>query len=363
MLAVAAVLILNAAVGAAPAAAAPPHTWDACDSAAAPAGQRCTRPRGLAADPDNGHIFVGDGGNARIVELSPWGGFLRAWGWDVVASGPGEDTSAPEDQFEVCVPADGDVCQTGVSGSGVGQFQNPSSVALDSAGNVYVYDPATHRVQKFSPSGQFLLMFGGDVNQGGGVPANPGDVCAAAHVANGDTCGAGSLGAGNGEFGAVDNFSTQLAITASDKVYVGDVGRIQRFDTSGAYQGQVTIAGETVQHLAVDSAGNLYIAYRGNFQGNKPDVVKIAPVDGPAGSTLATFKAANPHGLAVAENGEVYVFDAATIRIKHFNAAANELEAFGGGLGGQLDRPGRQRRHDRRRSGRLLRQSRNRLLL
>ena len=320
--------------------AAPPHLWDACDNIdpSVPAGQRCGLPRGLAADPDTGHVFVGDQLNSRVVELSAWGEFIKAWGWDVVATGPGDDTIGPEDQFEVCVPAAGDVCKAGIQGSGIGQFELPSGIALDSAGNVYVFDTFAHRVQKFSPEGQFLLMFGGGVNQGGGTPENPGNVCTAAHVASGDICGAGSTGSANGQFGEGGPLSTLIAITASDKVYVGDVERVQRFDTNGIYQGQMTIAAETVHHLAADSAGNLYLAYRSFGNNSKPDAVKVAPVDGPIGPTLATYKATNPRGLAVAPNGEVYVFDAADSTIKRFASGAtppegaNPLESFGEGL-------------------------------
>ncbi len=127
-------------------------------------------PGGIATDPNNGHVLVVDGQFRRIDEFTPWGNFVKAWGWDVVASGPGDDASAPEDQFEICVPASGDACKPGTAGAGTGQLNFSQGVAVDSEGGVYVFDRDTHRVQKFDSEGHFLLAWGGDV-----VAHGPGD--------------------------------------------------------------------------------------------------------------------------------------------------------------------------------------------
>ena len=114
----------------------------------------CEIPRGIATQPEApGHVYVVDQEKSRIVEFDAWGRFVRAWGWDVVETGPGDDTSAPEDQFEICLPADGDVCKPGVRGAGAGQFNTPQGVALDSEGSVYVVDFSNLRVQKFDAEG------------------------------------------------------------------------------------------------------------------------------------------------------------------------------------------------------------------
>jgi len=46
------------------------------------------------------------------------------------------------------------------SGGGQGQFDNPSDLAFDQQGCIYVTDSGNFRVQKFDPEGRFLLMFG-----------------------------------------------------------------------------------------------------------------------------------------------------------------------------------------------------------
>ena len=51
------------------------------------------------------------------------------------------------------------VLSWGSSGSGNGQFGEPTDVAVDGAGNVFVVDPTNKKVQKFTPSGAFLTGF------------------------------------------------------------------------------------------------------------------------------------------------------------------------------------------------------------
>jgi hypothetical protein len=55
----------------------------------------------------------------------------------------------------------------------------PFSVAVEqSTGDVYASDPVNFRVEKFGPSGEFLLMFGKKVNTKGATEAEQ-DVCTA----------------------------------------------------------------------------------------------------------------------------------------------------------------------------------------
>jgi DNA-binding beta-propeller fold protein YncE len=334
LLTLAALALAAAAIVPTGALAAPPEFWQA------EVGQSIPGARGVAASPTTGHVFVSDQEGSRVVEFTAWGSLVKIWGWDVVESGPGD--TAPANQFEICVPANGDKCKDGMPGAGVGQFQTAMGVAVDSTGDVYVAETSTsRRVQKFSPQGEFLLSFGGGVNQGGGTPESPGNVCTSAHIENGDTCGAGKEGSGPGEFSSPLSIRNEIASTPDDKVWVADEERIQRFNTSGEYQGQVNVPGEDINSLAVDAAGNLYAAYRlkPDFFQAKEDLRKLDPT---SGAVLLSFKAKNPRGVAVAGNGDVYVFDKDALgnnvgRIRHFDLAAKEVEApFGGDLNGLL---------------------------
>ncbi|HEX5763189.1 MAG TPA: hypothetical protein VFY04_08725 [Solirubrobacterales bacterium] len=326
-------LLMIASVFAPAANAAPAELWTKCTTGTA--AEQCSVPRGVESAPltapNAGHIFVADQTGRRVSEFTAWGVFVKTWGWDVVASGPGDDVVAPEDQFEICLPDAGDTCKAGVQGNvGVGQFGTVAGIAVDSAGNVYVFDPPARRVQKFSPSGQFLLMFGGGVNQGGGTPANPGNVCTAQHIANGDVCGAGATGSANGQFGAVQGLGDYIsvdtlgtAVATDDKVYAGDVGRIQRFDSDGVWQASIAVP-ETTNSLATDATGNLYVTYINASNNNKPNVRKLDPAQSTA-SELCQFEASNPRAVAIAPDGEVYAFNknGADSRILRFSSTCS----------------------------------------
>ena len=75
----------------------------------------------------NGDIIVSDGHggntNARIVKFTPDGKFIAAWG---------------------------------KRGSGPGEFGVNHSVAIDSAGRIYVADRSNNRIEIFSPDGAFV---------------------------------------------------------------------------------------------------------------------------------------------------------------------------------------------------------------
>src|SRR6266542_2925016 len=178
-------------------------------------GGELNGPNGVATDAA-GNVYVAELTNSRIQKFDSSGGFLRAWGKDVVTGGG--------TGFEICtVAAD---CKSAAPSSGLGgEFNGPSSVAIDAAGNVYVADASNNRIQKFDSSSSFLRAWGKDV-----ASAAPGDtgtgfeVCVAA---NGDTCKAGTTGGLGGEF----NNPAGLATDASGNVYVADFAsnRIQKF--------------------------------------------------------------------------------------------------------------------------------------
>src|SRR3954447_25467588 len=189
-------------------------------------GGELSSPSGIATDAA-GNVYITETGNRRIQKFDSSGGFLRAWGKDVITSGQPGDTGTG---FEVCtVAAD---CEAGALGSLGGELRSPSGVATDAAGNVYVADTTNNRIQKFDSSGTFLRAWGKDVASAG--PGNTGtgfEVCGAA---NGDTCQAGATGGLGGEL----NSPRGLATDAAGDVYVADTtnNRIQKFaDTPPAF--------------------------------------------------------------------------------------------------------------------------------
>jgi DNA-binding beta-propeller fold protein YncE len=139
----------------------------------------------------------------------------------------------------------------GSQGSADGQFDGPSSVAVDSQGNVYVVDSGNARVQKFDSTGNFLLKWGsygktsGQFRTPAGIAVDAsGDVYVAdsgnRRIQKFDGSGNfllqwGSLGYDPGQFAAMGG----VAIDHQGAVYVLDLyygnGRIQKFDSGGAF--------------------------------------------------------------------------------------------------------------------------------
>ena len=181
-------------------------------------------PNGIGVD-SNDNVYVTDGSNAeRIQKFDSNGDFLRLWGKDVVNGGG--------TGFEICV--DGvDTCKIGITSTGLaGEFNDPTRIAVDEAGGVYVVDASLQRVQKFDVNGNFERLWGKDVVASG--PGNTGlgfEICVAA---NGDTCKVGAGGGLAGEF----ILPIGVATDPSGGVYIGEQNghRIQKFDRSGNFE-------------------------------------------------------------------------------------------------------------------------------
>jgi hypothetical protein len=90
------------------------------------------RPRGIAVAPD-GSLYVADTDNHRIQHLDRGGNPLEVWG------------------------SFADLTQGEAPG---GTFFEPWGIAIGPDGSVYVADTWNHRIQKFSPNGEFLNMWG-----------------------------------------------------------------------------------------------------------------------------------------------------------------------------------------------------------
>lgn len=247
--------------------------------------------RGIDSDEGSpGHIFLADTNNSRVVEFTSRGDFVKAWGWGV------RDGAA---ELQVCNGETG--CQAGLAGSTVGQLDSPNGIAVDDAGDVYVFERPNHRVSKFNRDGEFLLMFGGDVNKTTGA-----NVCTRADLEGGDECGIGVVGEGDGEF-VNETFNDYLDVGPTDTIFVGDKGRIQEFGQDGSFQGEIAVE-ETVASLAIDEAGNFYVALNGAGVFNLSNVRKLAAGGGQG--VPAVFEPVERPGSIVADDeGNIYVVD------------------------------------------------------
>ncbi|HEU5252650.1 MAG TPA: DUF6531 domain-containing protein [Solirubrobacterales bacterium] len=184
-------------------------------------------------------------------------------------------------------------------GSGDGQLKDPSALALDAAGNIWIADTSNNRVQKFSPGGQFLAKWG-------------------------------SFGAANGTLAAPNG----IAVDAAGTVWVSDVFKVQRFTQSGSFLEKVggtsAATGQIVQpqSLATDAEGHVLVAETGADRvllfDEEGDYVRAlgGPGTGPGQFTNPTEVAAGPDGV-------VLVADNKANNIQLFNAAGDYITGFG----------------------------------
>ncbi len=208
-------------------------------------------PRGLAVD-SMGNVIFADTVNRRVRKVSPNGVITAFAGTGEVGSG-GDGGQAKDATFNL-----------------------PSGVAIDAAGNVYISDSNTHRVRKVAPDGVITTVAGTGVG----------------------------FGAYNGD-----------GILAKDAELAGPQG------------------------LAADKDGNLYIADRNNNRIRKVTIAdgKISTVAGTGlfgfsgdGGSAIEADLALPTGVAVDAAGNIYIADQGNNRIRKVNAFDKKITTIAG---------------------------------
>jgi hypothetical protein len=192
------------------------------------------------------------------------------------------------------------------------RFLNPTAVAVDASGNIYVADGGDHTIRKISAGGSVTTLAGSSGQAG-------------------SNDGTGS--------GALFLYPYAVAVDASGNVYVADSGNnnIRKVTAGGSVStlaGAAGFAGSTdgtgtaalfnmPQGITVDSTGNVYVADTNNSTIRKITaagvVSTLAGVPGQTGGADGTGGSArfsNPFGLAVDTAGNIYVadYDNSTIR-------------------------------------------------
>ncbi|MDB5025668.1 MAG: hypothetical protein JWP78_3423 [Mucilaginibacter sp.] len=290
---------------------------------------RFNHPFGITVDAA-GNVYIADQGNSVIRKMDPSGRVSTFAGMAAVqGSANGADTTASfYKPFGVATDASGNVyvadagnnqiriitpgglvstlAGTGAAGAAGGRdtatFNSPLGVAVDRGGNVYVADYGNNLIRKISAAGVVSTL-----------------------------AGTGATGADNGAGNiATFNLPEGVAVDASGNVYVADNGNdlIRKITPEGvvstlAGSGRAGSAGGTGPAasfnspfgVAVDGAGNVYVADSGNNLIRKIDpsgAVTTFAGSGARGAGNAKGLAATfntPSGVAADAAGNVYVAD------------------------------------------------------
>jgi DNA-binding beta-propeller fold protein YncE len=225
-----------------------------------------TLPYGVDVDPD-GNVWIADRGNHRVQKFDPDGKFLMKVGSEGNEDlEPGSELGKFDNPRHVAVDkelkyfyvADSKnhriqkffingtyVTSFGSLGAGAGQFNLPTTIVIDSNGDLFVNERGNERIQKLDPEGNPLLMFGSRGSNGSN------QFCHMEHI-------------------AIDKF---------DNIYVTDPQsdpgcslepKVKKFDSEGNFITEWGSFGEgdgqfiDPEHLAVDSRGYVYVSDRSN---------------------------------------------------------------------------------------------------
>lgn len=241
-----------------------------------------SNPKGIAVD-TAGNVYVADAVNNRIRKISSKG---------VVTTLAGNGTS-------------GFIDGLGTQAS----FYNPSAIAVDAIGNVYVADEKNHSIRKITPLGEVNTLAGNGVS--------------------------GSIDGNGAE--ASFNYPSGIALDNSGNVYVADfsnhkirkitpgglVSTLAGSGSIGRANGLGTLASfHNPTGISVDKAGNVYVADAGNHQIRKINTqgtVSTLPCTESEGSisNLATNTGFyNPSSVITDGKGSIYVTDQNNNRIR-----------------------------------------------
>ena len=305
-------------------------------------------PTGVAADVA-GNVYIADASNDRIRKVDSSG---------IITTVAGTRDYGPAGDGGLAVSA---------------WLFYPTGVVVDVAGNVYIADSRNHRIRKVDTSGIITTVAGsGGSGFGDGGPAvsallnyprgvavdGAGNLYIAAfggRIRKVDTSGVITTVAGTGDpgFGGDDGQAVAARLADPDDVaadgagnlYIADTAnsRIRKVDTTGVI---TTVAGtgsygslggfggdggpavsallNYPRGVAVDGAGNLYIADTGNHRIRKVDssgvITTIAGTGesdfGGDGGPAIAARLDSPRGVATDSAGNVYIADTGNSRIR-----------------------------------------------
>ena len=318
-------------------------------------------PRDLAAD-GAGNLYIADRANHRLRRLDPSGTITTVAGTGERGfSGDGGPAAAARLDSPDAVAVDGagnlyiadignhrirrvdpsgtitTVAGTGERGFGgdggpaaAAQLDRPKAVAVDGAGNLYVTDQGNHRIRRVAPSGTITT-----------------------HAGTGES---GSRGDGGPAVAAQLGFPEVVAVDGAGNLYIAATSnhRVRRVDPSGvittiAGTGQEGFSGDDgpaiaaqlafPKGLAVDAAGNLYIAGLVNDRIRRIDsrgiITTVAGTEGEGfgGGNVGsiTLHFVGPRGIAVDGTGNLYIADSENYRIRRVDPSGTATTVAGTG--------------------------------
>ena len=309
---------------------------------------RLAYPRGIAVDAA-GNVYVANTGNDRIDVFDKGGTLLRSFGASGRAAGQFDApvgvtsdaggtravTDSVNGRVQLLNP-DGTVASSwGSPAPGPTILPDPVAVAFDASGNAYVLDRRRSRIIVFARATGLPVRTIGSPGSGPGQLLNPSaltiDGGGTIVVADSGNQRIARFGTGGSYLGATTGVGDGRGIAVStdgSRTYLSTAGhRIEVYDPSGSeideFGGEGSKIGklESPGQIALDAAGNLWVADRGNnrIQEFGPDGERLGAF-GVRGIGLGQF--VHPSGLSLDCNGVLTVTDSDNNRVQQFALTA-----------------------------------------
>jgi sugar lactone lactonase YvrE len=264
-------------------------------------------PTGLAVDAA-GNIYIADGWNNRVRKVAAASGIITTFAGVGGVLGIGDGGPAT-----------------------LAALQAPSAIAFDGDGNAYVADTFNHRIRKIVPNGTITTIAGTGFSGNGSGDGDDGPATAAnLTFPSGVTADA----AGNVYF--IDNETRVRKISAYTGIISAFAGTVLGCPSTGDGGPATSAKLCTPRTLSVDSIGNVYIGEQVKIRKvNTAGVISTIAgtgIEGGSGdgglATSAQFSGIN--GLAVRENGDLFITDFSKRRIRQITFSDGKIQTVAG---------------------------------
>lgn len=251
------------------------------------------QPAGIAVD-SSGNIYIADAGNHRVRKVS--NGTITTYAGTGTAGFTGDGKAASS-----------------------AQLNNPTGVALDSSGNLYIADAGNNVIRQVATSGTITT------------------------VAGNNTLGAGNTGDGGAATNAQLNNPVAVAVDSAGNLFIADANNNTIREVSNKNITTVVFGMHHPDAVAVDASGNIFVTdtvasrvveySAGNYNFIAGNLTQGFSGDGGPAGNAALF---DPMGVALDTSGNVFIADTLNSVIRVVNPKGIINTIAGNGLPGFL---------------------------
>jgi trimeric autotransporter adhesin len=257
----------------------------------------------------DGSIYIADFGNARIRKVTPDGiiSTIAGNGIQGTAGDGGPATKA--------------------------SLWGPQQIALDGAGNVYVADELNSAIRKITPAG-IMTTVAGTLGSGG----YSGDGGPATKARLGDPSGVAVDAAGN--LYIADANSDVIREVSASTGNISTIAGTGQAGFSGDGGPALAATFSNLKNVAVDSSGNVFVVDGDSNRIRRVSAGTVSTYAGSTlligdGGPSASARLSNPSAVAVDSSGDLYIADTAANRVREVTPAGTITTFAGTGQSGE----------------------------